>query len=117
MGILHRHHHDRTGHRLATIYRAHATAAYRYAVHLTGSRVDADDLVQAAFLEAHRQLVGGGDIVNPRAWLATVVRTRASNFRRDSREAPASDQLDRLAGAVREEVTDAREALDRVRAA
>src|SRR5436309_2558324 len=114
MGILHRHHHDRTGHRLATIYRAHATAAYRYAVHLTGSREDADDLVQAAFLEAHRHLSKGEAIVNPRAWLAAVVRTRASNLRRDRREAAASDQLETLAGALRQDAVDAREQLDRV---
>jgi RNA polymerase sigma-70 factor, ECF subfamily len=117
MGIPRRHQHDRSGHALAAMYRDHATAAYRYAVHLTGSRQDAEDLVQAAFLEAHRHLFESGAIVNPRAWLATVVRTRASNLRRDRREAAASDQLETLAGALLEDTADAREALDRVRAA
>jgi RNA polymerase sigma-70 factor (ECF subfamily) len=100
------------------MYREHATAAYRYALHVTGSREDADDLVQSAFMQAHRHLLQGGTIVSPRAWLATVVRSRASNLRRDRRETAASDQLESLAGAAREEhvAAAAREELDRVRA-
>jgi RNA polymerase sigma-70 factor (ECF subfamily) len=99
------------------MYRDHATAAYRYAVHLTGSHNDADDLVQSAFMEAHRYLMRGGTIVSPRAWLATVVRSRAINLRRDQRETAASDHLEVLAGARDDHVADAaREELERVRA-
>src|SRR5689334_16540562 len=116
MGMLRRHQHTSAGHTVAAMYRDHATAAFRYAVHVTGSQHDAEDLVQAAFLEAHRYLVGGGAIVNPRAWLATVVRTRAINLRRDHRDEAASDQLELLASPLGEEPSDARDALDRVRA-
>jgi RNA polymerase sigma-70 factor (ECF subfamily) len=111
-----RRHQTNPGHLLAGLYREHATAAYRYAVHLTGSQDDAEDLVQSAFLEAHRFLARGGEIVNARAWLATVIRTRALNLRRDRRETAASDRLETLAGALEHDAGATRAELDRVRA-
>lgn len=86
---------------LAELYREHATATFRFALHLCGGRDDAEDLVQIAFLEAYRRLVAGETLVNPRAWLARVVRTRALNLRRDRHEIAAGDVIEEVAGAAR----------------
>ena len=86
---------------LAELYHEHATATFRFAVHMCGSRDDAEDLVQIAFLEAHRRLVAGETLVNPRAWLARVVRTRALNLRRDRHDIAAGDAIEEVAGAAR----------------
>jgi RNA polymerase sigma factor (sigma-70 family) len=110
------HNRNDAGRALTVLYVDHAVAAFRYALHLTGSREDAEDLVQAAFLEAHRRLTAGGEIVNPRAWLSTVVRHRAYNLSRDRREESSSDRLEELAGGSAEGRQDAAADLDRVRA-
>jgi RNA polymerase sigma-70 factor (ECF subfamily) len=86
---------------LAELYREHANATYRFAVHMCGSRDDAEDLVQIAFLEAHRRLLAGETLMNPRAWLARVVRTRALNLRRDRHDIAAGDTIEEVAGAAR----------------
>ena len=109
-------HHERAGRALTGLYRDHAPAVFRYAFHLTGSREDAEDLVQTAFLEAHRRMAAGEAIVNPRAWLSTVVRHRAFNLARDRREEASSDRIEVLAGAPAEAGRDAAADLDRVRA-
>jgi RNA polymerase sigma-70 factor, ECF subfamily len=103
------------GAQLAELYREHATSTYRFALHFCGNPADAEDLVQTAFLEAHRRLLRGEQLVNPRAWLASVVRTRALNLRRDRHDIAASDRLEQLAGVV-EPTADASEQLARVRA-
>ena len=82
------------------LYREHATSTYRFALHFCGSPADAEDLVQTAFLEAHRKLLRGEELVNPRGWLASVVRTRALNLRRDSHDIALGDRLEQLATAV-----------------
>ena len=61
---------------------------FRFALHLTGRREDAEDVVQHAFLQAHRHLDAGGELVNPRAWLMTTVKHRSFNLLRDRREIP-----------------------------
>jgi DNA-directed RNA polymerase specialized sigma24 family protein len=40
------------GERLTELYEAHAADAFRYALHLTGRREDAEDVVQFVFLQA-----------------------------------------------------------------
>ncbi|HET7380704.1 MAG TPA: sigma-70 family RNA polymerase sigma factor, partial [Gaiellales bacterium] len=92
---------QQAGAALAELYREHATATFRFALHMCGSRDDAEDLVQIAFLEAYRRLVAGETLVNPRAWLARVVRTRALNLRRDRHEIAAGDTIEEVAGAAR----------------
>jgi RNA polymerase sigma-70 factor, ECF subfamily len=106
---------DSAGRALAVLYREHATATYRFALHLCGAPADAEDLTQTAFLEAHRKLLGGGDLVRPRAWLVSVVRTRALNLRRDQHEIPVhGHRLELLAGAV--DPVDTGDELGRIRA-
>lgn len=87
---------------------------FRFAYHMCGNREDAEDLVQTAFLELHRQLAHDAEPTNPGAWLAVVVKRRAFNLRRDRREAP-SDQMESLAGAATD-APDAAEQLEKVRA-
>ena len=77
-----------SGHALTLLYKEHAADAFRYAVHLTGRRADAEDIVQQVFLQAYRHLESGRELVSPRAWLLTAVKHRAFNLARDRREVP-----------------------------
>ena len=77
-----------SGRALTLLYKEHATDAFRYALHLTGRRADAEDIVQQVFLQAHRHLESGRELVSPRAWLLTAVKHRAFNLARDRRELP-----------------------------
>jgi RNA polymerase sigma-70 factor (ECF subfamily) len=73
------------------LYEAHATDAFRYALHLTGRREDAEDVVQFVFLRAYGMLESGTALVNPRAWLMKATKHRSLNMLRDRREAPMAD--------------------------
>lgn len=81
----------RSGHVLTALYGEHAPDAFRYALHLTGRRADAEDVVQQVFLQAHRHLESGGELVSPRAWLLTAVKHKAFNLARDRREVPVDE--------------------------
>jgi RNA polymerase sigma factor (sigma-70 family) len=80
--------HTSSGRVLTMLYKEHAADAFRYALHLTGRRADAEDIVQHVFLQAHRHLESGRELVSPRAWLLTAVKHRAFNLTRDRREVP-----------------------------
>src|SRR5689334_24324147 len=82
---------SRTGARLTSLYEAHAADAFRYALHLTGRREDAEDVVQHVFLQAHAMLLGGRELVNPRAWLVKATKHRCLNLLRDRRDTPSAD--------------------------
>jgi RNA polymerase sigma factor (sigma-70 family) len=77
--------------RLTSLYEAHAADAFRYALHLTGRREDAEDVVQFVFLRAYRMLESGTELVNPRAWLIKATKHRSLNLIRDRRETPTMD--------------------------
>ena len=81
------------GRELAGLYEEHSGPVFAFALHLCGSRSDAEDLVQIAFLHAHRALLRGERLVTPRAWLITVVKRQAFNRWRDSREIPSSASM------------------------
>jgi RNA polymerase sigma factor (sigma-70 family) len=103
----------KAGRRLGELYAEHAAAVYAYAFHLLGTREEAEDVVQIAFMHAHRSLVRGEELVHPRAWLSTVVKRQAFNRWRDRRELPVEDPApDRHAA----EPGDAAEQLSQVRA-
>jgi RNA polymerase sigma-70 factor (ECF subfamily) len=103
----------KAGKRLGELYAEHAAAVYGYAFHLLGTREEAEDVVQIAFLHAHRSLLRGEELVHPRAWLSTVVKRQAFNRWRDRRELPVED-LAEAQHAV--EPGDAAEQLRQVRA-
>lgn len=81
------------GRELAALYEEHSGPVFAFGLHLCGSRADAEDLVQIAFLHAHRALLRGERLVNPRAWLITVVKRQAFNRWRDRREIPSSGSM------------------------
>ena len=65
------------------IFSRDGPALFRYLRRLTGSRQQAEDLVQEAFLKLHVQLTSGAALDNPRAWLFRV----ATNLARDRAKA------------------------------
>jgi RNA polymerase sigma factor (sigma-70 family) len=81
----------RAGAQLTTLYQEHAADAFRYALHLTGRREDAEDVVQHVFLQAYAVLEGGRELVNPRAWLLKATKHRSLNLIRDRRDTPAAE--------------------------
>ena len=64
---------------------------FAFALHLCGSREDAEDVVQTAYLHAFRALSSGERLVNPRAWLMVVVRRQVYNLWRARRETALAD--------------------------
>ena len=48
-------------------------------------------MLQQVFLQAHRHLESGAELVNPRAWLMIAVKHRAFNLQRARRETPAAE--------------------------
>jgi RNA polymerase sigma factor (sigma-70 family) len=85
--------HTGSGRVLTVLYKEHAADAFRYALHLTGRRADAEDIVQQVFLDAHRHLDAGRELVSPRAWLLTAVKHRAYTLARDRREVPVDQPV------------------------
>src|SRR4026208_1805485 len=64
--------------RFAEVFLPHLVDAFRLARWLSGSRVDAEDIVQEASLRAFKGIRGfsGGD---PRAWTLTLVRNTSQS--------------------------------------
>lgn len=62
----------------------------RVARSLTGSAVDAEDLVQETLIRAYRAM-HQFDGSHPRAWLLTILRNTASNLRRRTRPGLVED--------------------------
>jgi RNA polymerase sigma-70 factor, ECF subfamily len=79
------------GERLTELYEAHAADAFRYALHLTGKREDAEDVVQYVFLQAYATLESGRGLASPRAWLIKATKHRALNLVRDRHDAPVAE--------------------------
>jgi RNA polymerase sigma factor (sigma-70 family) len=85
---------------LAVLYEEHATATFRYALHLTRRREDAEDVVQHVFMHAYRALESGTTLVSPRAWLMKAVKHRSLNVLRDRREHPMDEIVAELPAAT-----------------
>jgi RNA polymerase sigma-70 factor, ECF subfamily len=71
---------------MRVLYDEHAAALWRYAVHLTGDRSRAEDVVQETLLRAwqHPEVTRDGDR-SARAWLFTVARNMIIDERRSAR--------------------------------
>lgn len=82
----------------------HHAALYRYAFRLTGSAVDAEDLVQQAFLLGHQRLAQLREDSRAAAWLMTIVRNCFLKGKRRMR--PSEPLLDEPLAAVEEEFPD-----------
>ena len=65
--------------RFAEVFLPHLVDAFRLARWLSGSRIDAEDIVQEASLRAFKGIrgFGGGD---PRAWTLTIVRNTSYSW-------------------------------------
>ncbi len=101
--------------RLTALYEAHAADVFRYALHITGRREDAEDVVQYVFLRGYGMLESGTSLVNPRAWLIKATKHRSLNLIRDRRETRAIDADIPVAPRHDEDAAEA-EALTEVRA-
>jgi RNA polymerase sigma factor (sigma-70 family) len=77
--------------RVTSLYEAYAADAFRYALHITGRREDAEDVVQHVFLGAYATLEAGRDLASPRAWLIKATKHRSLNLLRDRRDAPVGE--------------------------
>jgi RNA polymerase sigma factor (sigma-70 family) len=82
---------SRAAERLTSLYEAYAADAFRYALHLTGRREDAEDVVQHVFLQAYAMFEAGRDLASPRAWVMKATKHRSLNMIRDRRDAPVGD--------------------------
>src|ERR1700686_932445 len=71
--------------RFARLVLPHLGDAYSLARWITGSRADAEDVVQDACLRAFRAIWSAD--VNPRAWMLTIVRNTAFTWLRKNRPA------------------------------
>lgn len=96
---------DRAAHaRFAEVFLPHLADAFRLARWLSGSRADAEDIVQEASLRAFKAIrgFGGGDA---RAWVLTIVRNTSYSWlaKNRPRSVVLRDDLD----------TSARERIDR----
>ena len=100
--------------RLTSLYEAHSADVFRYALHITGRREDAEDVVQHVFLGTYSVLETGRELVNPRAWLIKAAKHRSLNLLRDRRDTPIADVERRVPFAPGEGEA---EALAEVRAA
>jgi RNA polymerase sigma factor (sigma-70 family) len=78
---------------LTALYEQHAAAVFRYALHLTGRREDAEDVVQHVYIQAYRQLDDRVELVNPLAWLMKAAKYRSLNVIRDRREIPTESTV------------------------
>lgn len=75
---------EQNGERFRSVVLPYLSDAYSLARWLTGSRADAEDVVQEACLQAFRG-IGGFAGVNARAWLLTIVRRAAYGWLRENR--------------------------------
>jgi RNA polymerase sigma-70 factor, ECF subfamily len=78
------------------LYRSHRSEVYRVALRKLGDHHDAEDVTQAAFLDAYRAVLRGSKPDLPRAWLLAIAENvRRRRFRtalRRPREEPLGDE-------------------------
>jgi RNA polymerase sigma-70 factor (ECF subfamily) len=75
----------RTGGNTTWLYRSYRGQVARWALRLTHSPADAEDVTQEVFLVAHRRLSGATELRNPSLWLFRVTRNIARHLWRDRR--------------------------------
>ena len=97
--------------RFAEVFLPHLVDAFRLARWLSGSRVDAEDIVQEASLRAFKGIrgFGGGD---PRAWALTIVRNTSYRWLAKNRPSALvlTEDLDQVS---RDHMDQSSEALER----
>jgi len=76
---------SRSSEHASALYRRFAAAVGRWALRLTRSPADAEDVVQEVFLIAHRRLAGHEIIASPGPWLFRVTRNVVRHLWRERR--------------------------------
>jgi RNA polymerase sigma-70 factor, ECF subfamily len=93
------------------LVRRYQDTCTRFAVRMLGSRVDADDALQSAFMRAFRGLRSCKDPAHFGGWLYQIVINECRTFasrqrRRDLRFPPAADAIERAVAPGSEEEVD-----------
>ncbi|TPW77443.1 RNA polymerase sigma factor [Schumannella soli] len=78
----------------AVLVRRHAGYLRAFAIRLTRSGADADDVVQEALITAWRRLPELREPAKVRGWLATIVARKATDRIRSRRETDPIDEID-----------------------
>lgn len=77
-----------------SLYRGHRAEVFRAALRAVGNVHDAEDVTQAAFVDAYRAVLAGTRPESPRAWLLAIAENvRRRRFRR-ARGRPPEEPLD-----------------------
>src|SRR5215210_343557 len=77
------------------LYDRHHSAVLSYCRHMLGSRDEAEDALQQAFVSAHADIVSSDKPIRFKAWIFTIARNRCLSILRARREQPSED-LDRI---------------------
>ena len=85
------------------LYRGHRGDVYRAALRELGNVQDAEDVTQAAFVDAYRAVLGGTRPEAPRAWLLTIAENVRRRRFRTSLRRPREEPLDADAALAAEE--------------
>jgi RNA polymerase sigma factor (sigma-70 family) len=80
------------------LYDRHHSAVLSYCRHMLGSRDEAEDALQQAFVSAHADIVATDKPIRFKAWLFTIARNRCLSILRARREQP-SENLERISTA------------------
>src|SRR5215210_8488836 len=80
------------------LYDRHHSAVLSYCRHMLGTRDEAEDALQQAFVSAHADIVSTNKPIRFKAWIFTIARNRCLSILRARREQP-SENLERISTA------------------
>ena len=80
------------------LYDRHHAGVLSYCRHMLGSRDEAEDALQQAFVSAHADIVSTDKPIRFKAWIYAIARNRCLSTLRARREQP-TDDLDRISTA------------------
>ena len=80
------------------LYDRHHAAVLSYCRHMLGSRDEAEDALQQAFVSAHADIISTDKPIRFKAWIFTIARNRCLSILRARREQP-TDNVDRVSTA------------------
>ena len=81
-------------HSFEELYRGHRSDVYRAVLRDLGDPHDAEDVTQAAFLDAYRAVLRGSQPQSPRAWLLAIAENVRRRRFRTSQRRPREEPLD-----------------------
>ena len=73
------------------LYDRHHRAVLSYCRHMLGSRDEAEDALQQAFVSAHADIVGTDKPIRFKAWIFAIARNRCLSILRARREQPTEE--------------------------